>query len=92
MKAELKEYYEIFNSLPLDTMPIRIEENRKKLKLAYLEIEKLDKNILGGKAKEFKELKQLLYEHFHYFDTGYQAPHGIDDLPDLIRKKLEELI
>jgi len=39
-----------------------------------------------------KDLAPLLYEYIHYFDKGYIAPHRIDDLPDLIRKRCDENI
>jgi len=37
--------------------------------------------------KDWDDLGVLLYEWYHYFDTGYQAPHTIDELPDLILEK-----
>ena len=94
-----EEILEIIDNLLPDTTPERIKANRSFKATLPSGVTKKGSPILGYSVKgtsglnsKDKGLNDLIYEYKHYFDKGYLAPHLIDDLPDLIRKKCEDII
>ncbi len=97
----IKEYAEevLILLAPLeDTIPEKIKANRSigECRIGECQIKGLGliyakrPRMIGNETE--KEFLKLVDEWFHYFDTGYRAPHRIDDLPRLIREKGLEII
>ena len=48
--------------------------------------------VLPQHKDAFNEIVSLFEEYFNYFNTGYKAPHSIDELPSLLREKASALL
>ncbi len=83
------------NNLPEDTIPERIKSNRDRMTCLIAKSDRVKRLVSTypiGVKTYIENFLQLLYEWQHYFDTGYKAPHTIDELPDLIRTYITNTI
>lgn len=81
-KEWVKEALALFQSLPSDTTPDRIKENRKKMLVHATKAQALKDSGVNNVA-----LDKFL-DWFHYFDLGYKSEYNIDTLPQDIEGKL----
>lgn len=93
IKEEILDLYNVIRNLDPDTVPIRIVNNRDKLRPYLAKARGLDISLCTPTQKlELKELIRLLQEYYRYFDVGYQSTEIIDNLPDKIKTQMEKLI
>lgn len=90
-----KEVFWLIISNPADTTPERIKENRIRLSSSYIErigIVSLSRIF----AKEFQQVVNdaaLIYEEYYcYFDEGRKSVHSIDELPQMCKDSLNNVI
>jgi len=96
VKEWLEETIAQIESNPDDTTPERIRDNRIKLGGVFRRKEEIESSVIANKPKaknEVAELKQLLYDYYHYFDAGYKPESGetIDTLPTKILTRMKWL-
>ncbi len=92
IKKWVDDLIKMFEENPRDTLPAIWEDNRRLLGSLYRRRDEIKAWVQANKPgaiSYLNELKTLLEEWFKYFDLGYQAPHLIDDLPNLILTKLK---
>lgn len=93
VKEKLERALDILENFNEDTTPERIRARRVALGFLERDTERI-KNLVSAypvAVKQYiQELSELFYDYFHYFDLGYRALSGIDELGPALREKIKK--
>jgi hypothetical protein len=92
MKEWLEELLDNFEKNPPDTTPERMKENRSMGKVGKLFYARKEQTVPSKAQKKKGELDALLYDYYHYFDTGYFCPMKPEQLTQAIKIKIKEML
>jgi hypothetical protein len=95
IKLKLEKVIDVLETFPPDTTVSN--QKSRRIELGFLDREKGDLiKSVSSYPVEFQtlvsEMLAIFDEYYHYFDLGYQASHGIDELPSLLKGKVVEVV
>ena len=91
LRENLEKLLCFFNNLPSDSTFERIRANRLAV-TQFIGLFVIQGNPNSPLNILIGEIEVLMYSWCHYFDEGYTGNPTIDELPDLIKEKIKEVL